>query len=129
MSIDDETGPGGTGSRTGRGMARCNPPAGRTTPTILENPALAAAVVDRVIERGYWPWPDGPGRGLRGGRRGRARSSTTATPATDERADPGSRRRQQEAFLRLRIETLTAELDRTKELLSKCSPADEPTRA
>jgi hypothetical protein len=127
MPIYDGTGPGGTGSRTERGMGRRNQGADKTTPTVLEDPALAAALLDRVIERGYWPWPGGPGRGLPGGRRRRGRGLATETPAIDEPADPGAQRRQHEAFLRLRIETLTAELDRTKELLSKCSPADEPS--
>jgi len=129
MPIYDGTGPGGTGSRTGRGMGRCSQTADETTPTALEDPALAAAVLDRVIESGYWPWPGGPGRGARSRSGGRGRGSATKTLAMDEPADPGARRRQHEAFLRLRIETLTAELDRTKELLSKCSPADEPSRA
>jgi hypothetical protein len=110
-------------------MGDCSQAVDKTTPTTLEDPALAAAVLDRVIERGYWPWPGGPGRGLRGGRRGRGRGFATEAPAIDEPADPGARTRQHEAFLRLRIETLTAELDRMKELLSKCSPADEPRRA
>jgi len=129
MPTYDGTGPGGTGSRTGRGLDRRSQAAGKTTPTTLEDPALAAAVLDRVIERGYWPWPGGPGRGLRDGRRGYGRGVATETLAIDEPADPGAKTRQREALLRLRIETLTAELDRMKKLLSKCPPADEPRRA
>ena len=86
MPIYDGTGSKGTGSRTGRGMGPCSQAADETTPTALENPALAAALLDRIIENGYWPWPGGPGRGR--GRRGRG--VATETPAIDEPGDPGA---------------------------------------
>lgn len=122
----DRTGPAGAGPRTGRARGLCNRPGERAT--AIEDPDLAASILDRGIARGYWPWAGGPGRRFRGGGRGRGRGFGRGWRAIEDAADPDATPRQHAAFLKWRMETLTEELNRVKERLSEYSSAEGEVR-
>jgi hypothetical protein len=117
----DRTGPKGAGARTGRGRGRCARPADE-----------AASVEDPYqyygVGWGYWPWGNGGGHQFRGGRQVPGRGGRRAAKAIQNSDDHDDTWRQQEPFLRLQMEALTAQLESVKELLSKYSPADGQNR-
>jgi hypothetical protein len=112
----DRTGPVGAGPRTGRGLGRCGRPDDRITRIEDTYPDYRA---------GWFPrrWGGGPGRG-RGGR-GRGRGFGMGWWGVDDPVADDLAPRQREAFLRRRIQDLTAQLDRLAKPFSGDSPEDE----
>ena len=102
----DRTGPVGAGSRTGRGLGRCGRPADGTRP--VEDPYQ-----DEGTEWFGQPW---------GGGRGRRRGSGMGGRASQDAAGSDLTPRRRQAFLRRRIQELTAQLDRVNKLFSGDSP-------
>ena len=115
----DRTGPMGAGVRRGRGRGRCARLADEATSA--EDPYQYYGV-----GWGYWPWGNGGDHQLRGDGQGRGRGFGRTTRAIQNCADPVDTWYQQEPFLRLQMEALTAQLDTVRKLLSKYSPADGP---
>ena len=107
----DRTGPVGTGARTGRGLGRCGRPADRTTE--VEEPYQD----DRVGGYGRRSGGGG-GRGFGSGGQGRRRGFGMGRRAIDDPAGGDVTPRRRQAFLRRRIEELTAQLDRVNRLFS-----------
>ena len=101
----DRTGPRGSGSQTGWGMGRCGRPTERTRP--VED-------ADRDDDTGWYGRRQGGGGGGGGRRRGFG-MGRRAQGAAGGDVEPG----RQQSFLRRRIEELTEELDRIKQLFAK----------
>ena len=107
----DRTGPRGIGPRTGWAFGRCGRPAERTR---------AVEDVYQGEDTGGYGRSWGGGRGFGGGGRGRRRGFGMGRRAQGAAAGGGDIEPvRQQSFLRRRIEELTRELDRMKQLLSK----------
>jgi hypothetical protein len=114
----DRTGPVGAGPRMGRSLGRCGRPDGRTT-------GIEDTYLDSRVGWFTRPWGGGRGRGFGRRGRGRGRGSGMGWRDVDDPVADDLPPRQRQAFLRRRIQDLTAQLDRLKRLHSDDSAEDD----
>ena len=117
----DRTGPVGAGARTGWGRGPCGRPADGTRPVEEPYQDEGARWYGRRPGGGRGFGGAGWGRGFGGGGWGRRRGFEMGRRTIDDPSGGDVTPRRRQAFLRQRIEELTAELDRMNQLLSEDS--------